>query len=267
MNIYWRELKAHFKSFLVWSGCMILLIAGGMMKYSAFAKTGESVNEMFKALPPELMTALGITPGMDLSTVGVFYSIFYLYFILLMTVHSCLLGASIIAKEERDKTADFLLVKPIRRSEAVTAKALAALTLVVLYNLVTFAASVYFVNNANTSGQSLTDQIFSLMIALLIIQVLYLGIGLCLGAWARSAARASGVATAVILGTFLLKILIDLNSDIDFLEFLTPFRYFKSADVMFDGKFSAVYIVVALGVTAISVAWTYLSFGKRDIAT
>ena len=81
MNIYLRELKAHYRSFLVWSATMIFLVAAGMMKYSAFAKTGESVNALFKTMPAALMEVMGIEAGLDLSSVGVFYSIFFLYFL------------------------------------------------------------------------------------------------------------------------------------------------------------------------------------------
>jgi ABC-2 type transport system permease protein len=267
MNIYWRELRAGYKSFLIWSATMVFLVAGGMLKYSAFAKTGESVNELFKSLPVELMQVMGIEAGFDLSSIGVFYSIFFLYFLLLMSVHSCLLGASIIAKEERDKTADFLLVKPIRRRRAVTAKILAALTMVVLYNLVTFAASALFVDQFNTTGAALTGQIFTLTSVLLIVQVLFLCIGLLLGAWARNAARAAGLATAIILGTFILKVLIDLQSDLSWLKFLTPFSYFKSTEIMFDHQINVAYIVLSLAVSVVTVAGTYFFFQKRDLRT
>ena len=80
MNIYWRELKAGTKSFLIWSATMVFLVAAGMLKYSAFAKTGESVNELFNSMPPGLLQAMGIPPGADFSSIGIFYSIFFLYF-------------------------------------------------------------------------------------------------------------------------------------------------------------------------------------------
>jgi ABC-2 type transport system permease protein len=263
--VFLRELKANWRSFLVWSATMAFLIAGGMMKYSAFAKTGQAVNDLFKSLPASMMTVMGIDPGMDLSSVGVFYSIFFLYFMLLTSVHSCLLGASILAKEERDKTADFLLVKPIQRHQVVTAKILAALVQVVLFNLVTFVLSALFVGQANTTGQPLNDKIFALTSALLIIQVLFLALGLLFGAWSRTAARAAGLATLVILGTFTLKALIDLNKDLKDLEFLTPFRYFKSAEVMFEHKMAAGYIILAAAVVVVSVAGTYFFYQKRDL--
>jgi ABC-2 type transport system permease protein len=137
--------------------------------------------------------------------------------------------------------------------------------MVILYNLVTFVASVIFVEQNNSTGKSLTIPIFWLTTALLVIQVLFLSIGLFLGAMARNAAKASGLATLIILGTFMLKVLIDLKKDLDFLRFLTPFRYFNSADVMFDHKIDLAYLVLCLGVSAAAVAGTYYFFQKRDL--
>lgn len=267
MNIYLRELKATYKSFLVWSATMVFLIFAGMMKYGAIAKSGQSVNEMFAALPPQLLKVFGVAPGMDLNSIGVFYSIFFLYFLLLTSVHSCLLGSSIIAKEERDKTADFLLVKPIKRHQAVTAKILAALTFVVLFNLLTCFTSMAVVGQYNTTGQSLSAPIFYLSLALLIVQLVFLSIGLFLGAWSKTAARASGIATAVILGTFVLSVLIDLNRDLRYLEFLTPFRYFNSLKVMYEQEMRPAFILLSGGLVAALTAGTYLFFQKRDIYT
>ena len=265
MTIYLRELRANFKSFLIWAGTMVFLIYAGMMKYSAFAKTGESVNDLFRSLPQELLVAMGIDSGMDLSSIGAFYSIFFLYFLLLTSVHSCLLGVNIIAKEQRDKTADFLLVKPIKRRKVVSAKVAAALTFVILYNLVTLATSIVAVRPLNDTGMSLDGPILRLALALLIIQILFLSVGLFLGAWSSKAARASGLAAAVILGTFILKVLIDLNEDLEALEFLTPFRYFSSADVMFGGNVDWPYIILA-GVLAVAfTAGAYYFFHQRDI--
>ena len=267
MNIYLRELKANYKSFLVWSATMVFLIFAGMMKYGAFAKTGESVNEMFAALPPQLLQVFGVEAGMDLNSIGVFYSIFFLYFLLLTSVHSCLLGSGIIAKEERDKTADFLLVKPIKRHQAVTAKILAAVTFVFLFNLVTCFTSMAVVAQYNAAGQSLNGPILSLSLALLIIQLVFLSIGLFLGAWSKNAARASGLATAVILGTFVLNVLIDLNRDLRYLEFLTPFRYFNSLKVMYGQEMRLAYILLSGGLAAALTAGTYFFFKKRDICS
>lgn len=265
MNIYLRELRAHLKSLLGWSATMVFLILAGMMKYSAFQKTGEAINAMFEKFPAGMLAVLGMSPDQDLTSVGVFYSIFFLYFLLLMTVHSAMLGVSVIAWEERDKTADFLFAKPTRRARAITAKMLAALTHVLIYNLVTFAASALIVEKFNKTGTPLTQPILTLTSCLLVVQLLFLGLGLLFGALARNAEKAAGWVTASILGTFMLKVLIDFQHDFDYLDFLTPFRYFQAYDVMYHQKIETGYIYLSLGVAAISVILTYLFYQKRDL--
>lgn len=265
LNIFFRELRSHLKSFIVWSVSMLFLIAAGMMKYSAYSKTGEAVNEIFDQLPAGVLKVMGFEPGTDFSNAGVFYSIFFIYFIMLMVVHSCMLGSSIIIKEERDKTADFLLVKPIKRWQIVTSKVVAASLMVILFNLLTFISSVWFVEPYNTSGESLVLPILRLCIALLIIQFIFLGVGFFLGSWAKRAERASGLATSIIMGTFLLKVLIDLRSELDGLIFLTPFKYFNSYHVMFDGDLNPVYIVLSVCISIAATVLAYLFFQKRDI--
>ena len=225
MNIILRELRAHLRSFLVWSATMVFLIFAGMMKYGAFQKTGEAVNEIFDALPEGLQVVMGMAPGMDLTSVGVFYSIFYLYFLLLMSVHGTMLGASIIAKEERDKTADFLFVKPLRRHRAITAKIIAALIQIILYNLVTGIASILFVEPLNTTGMPLGGPIFRLMGVLLAVQFLFLGIGLFLGA----------------------------------------FAYFESYEILVRNTVPVPYLIVCILAAGMGIAGTYWFYHRRDL--
>jgi ABC-2 type transport system permease protein len=130
---------------------------------------------------------------------------------------------------------------------------------------VTFATSAIMIDPMNQTGQSLTLPIFRLTTTLLVIQIMFLGIGLCLGAWASKAEKASGIITAIILGTFVLKVLIDLKKDLDKLVFLTPFKYFNGIKVMFNKEVSLEYIALSLAVAILTGAGTYYFFKKRDI--
>jgi len=265
MNIFLRELRANLKSFLIWSATMVFIIAAGMMKYSAFQKTGDSINDMFKDMPEGVLSVIGMAGDLDLTSVGVFYSIFFLYFLLLMSVHSAMLGTTIISKEERDKTADFLVVKPIRRYQIVTPKLLASFFYVFMYNMVTFISSAIIVEQFNTTGESLTIPILYMTSALFFVQVLFLGVGLFFGAVAKSSERASGMATAVILSTFLLKVFIDLKPEWDYLDAFTPFRYFNSHDVMFNREIPMNTVALCIAVAVAGMIGTYYFFQKRDM--
>jgi len=242
---------------------MIFFILAGMMKYSGYANAGVSVEALLDSLPPAVKVIMGLGV-FDLTKVAGFYGVFFLYFVLLGTVHAVMLGATIISKEERDKTADFLLVKPVKRSKVVTAKLAAAIINVIILNIVTLVTSIINVEMYN-DGKPIHDEILKLMAVLFIFQLLFLSIGLVIGVLTRSTKKATGLSTAVLLSTFMLSVIIDLYDKLDFLKYLTPFKYFESKNIMFGGKLDPLYVGLTIIIIAICTGLTYSQYQKRDI--
>jgi ABC-2 type transport system permease protein len=263
MNIVLRELRANLKSIIIWSLSMTFLIYVGMIKYSGFQSAGQSVNELFEQLPAAMKSILGMN-GLDLTSISGFYAIFFLYFMLLAGVHAVMLGAVIIAKEEKDKTADFLFVKPVVRSKVITAKLSAAFINVVILNAVTLISSILIVSIYN-KGESINSQIINLMLALFVIQVIFLSVGAVIAAISRNTKKSTSIATTILLSAFMLSVAIDLYKKLDFLEFLTPFKYFKTAEVMREGSFNPLYLLISLVIIIGCTASTYWIYKKRDI--
>lgn len=263
MNIVKRELRANLKSIIIWSLCMVFLIYAGMVKYSGFEAAGQSVNELIGQMPEAVKGIFGMN-GLDLTSISGFYGIIYLYFMLLAGVHAVMLGTVIISKEERDKTADFLFVKPILRGRVITAKFIAALINIVVLNLVTLVSSISFVGMYN-KGEAINDQIVRLMLFLFILQLIFLTFGAVIAAITRNTKKAASIATTVLLSAFILSAAIDINDKIDYLSFLTPFKYFEAAKIMREGSFEPVYLLLSIGIIACCTVGTYIIYSKRDL--
>ncbi len=262
MNIVLRELRANLKSLIIWCVAMVALIATGMVKYAGIAAIGQSANELFNQLPAAMKSILGMN-SLDLTSISGFYGVFFLYFLLLGGTHAVMMGAVIISKEERDKTADFLFVKPIVRSRIITAKLVAVLVNLIIFNLVTLGASVFFVGLYN-QGEPINEQIINLMIALFIIQLIFASIGAGISGLAKNTQKASSWATTLFLITFLLSTAVELYSKIDFLKYFTPFKYFIVIDVM-QGTFDPFFLLLAALIVVLCTTLTYITFQKRDI--
>ena len=129
------------------------------------------------------------------------------------TIHAVMIGATIIAKEERDKTSEFLFVKPVSRSKIITAKLLAAFTNIVIFNLVTFVSSIILLGKYS-NGEDINGEIAILMAAMFILQVLFMVIGSALAAVKKKPKTAASVATGILLLMYMLSIIIDLNENI-----------------------------------------------------
>ncbi len=262
MNIVARELRANLKSLTIWCVAMILLIWVGMIQYPAVAGAGQGVAELIGQLPEGMQGILELN-RMDVTTIAGYYGAFFPYFLLLGGIHASMLGAAIIAKEQLGKTADFLFVKPVDRSRVITAKLAAVLVNLVVFNLTILLASVFFVARYNF-GPSISQQIGYLMMALFLLQVIFATIGVGTSGMIKNPHKAGPVAATLFLAMFLLSAAIELYPKIDFLQYLTPFRYFAIAPVM-QGTFEPRFVVLAIVVSVVFAALAYGAFQKRDL--
>jgi len=263
MNILIRELQANMKSLLIWSISMVFLIYAGMLKYTGFAGAGQGVNDLFNQFPPAIKSILGLG-DLDITSITGFYAVFYLYFMLLAGVHAVMLGAVIISKEEHDKTADFLFVKPVSRFKIITSKLLATLINITILNLTTLFASIIFVEMFN-NGRPITDKILQLMVSLFIIQLIFATLGACIAAVTKNSKKATSLSAAILLTTFFISVAIDLYHKIDYLKYLTPFKYFPAAEIIITGKYAPSFLFLSIILIVSFTAVVYRFMDKRNI--
>lgn len=263
MNIYRRELKAHRWGLLFWSLGMIMLVLSGMAKFAAYQQAGQSAAQLMAGLPKAMQVIFGLT-GFDLTKASGFYGILFLYIAVMGAVHAVLIGSGLISKEERDKTSEFLFAKPVSRPSAITAKLLAGLTNVIALNLVTMWASFYFVGYYG-KGEDNTHEILLLMAGLFLLQLIFFSLGAFIAGTAHKPKSAPGRATTIMLAAFLLYYIVNLDENLDFLKYLTPFKYYDAAVVMKDGL-DPVYIVLSLVIVVLAVLGTYRFYGARDLS-
>lgn len=245
---------------------MIFLIASGVAKFYGYSNTGQSaITSVLDMFPHSLQVLFGLN-GFDLSKASGAYGILFMYIVLMAVIHAVLLGTDLISKEERDKTSEFLFAKPVSRSSVVTSKLLAGLLNIFVLNIVTLIASVYVVNyfSKSTSG---TGDVLLLTVALFIMQLLFLLAGAAIAAITKHSKAAAGIATAVVLVTFILYFMINLSEHIDALKYFTPFKYFEAKDIIANGNLDMFYVVLSGGIITAALAATYVAYRKRDLET
>lgn len=263
MNLFTREIKANRNSLILWCIGIIAMVAAGMGKYAGYSGSGVSINEIMNIFPKSLLSILNIS-SFDLSTALGFYGVLFLYLILIATIHAVMLGANIIAKEEKDKTAEFLLVKPVSRYKLISSKLLAALFNIAILNIVTFIASLLSVNYFNKGDEILAD-IIMLMLAMFFLQLIFMSIGTLLASVSKKPKTAASTATGILLATFMLSIIANMHQQLENIKYFTPFKYFEAESIILAGGFNPIYIILSILIIGLSLAGTYGFYNKRDL--
>jgi ABC-2 type transport system permease protein len=264
MNIFIVEMKAHRKSLVIWAFSILFMVAAGMGKYVALSSVGQSMNDLFAQMPKSMKIIMGIGT-FDLSKASGFYGVIFFYLVLMAAVHAVMLGADIISKEERDKTVEFLLVKPVSRNKVITSKLLAGLINILIFNIITLISSILIVGKYS-KGEAVSGDIAILMVGMFILQLIFMFIGTTIAAISKNPNTATSLSTALLLITFILSIAIDMNSKLENLKYLTPFKYYEAKDLMFGGGLQGGFVILSIIIISLAVSVTYIFYKKRDMS-
>ena len=263
MNIFVREMKVHAKSLILWSLGALIMVVAGMSKYGGSVAADQSMNDLVAQMPESLRNIMGVGT-FDLSKASGYYGVLFLYLVLMLTIHSAMMGSNIISKEERDKTSEFIFVKPVSRDRIISSKLAAALVNILILNLVTLISSIIIVGYYN-AGEDLTSDILKLMIGMFILQVIFLFIGTAISALSRKPKSSTSIATGILLFMFMLSMAIDIQGKLEPLKYFTPFKYFEAKNLMFGGEFQPTFVVLSILIIGICGFVTYIFYRKRDL--
>jgi ABC-2 type transport system permease protein len=239
------------------------MVAGGMGKYSGYAAGGQTMNELINQMPKAVQAIININ-YFDLSKASGFYGALFPYLVIMAVIHAAMLGSNIISKEERDKTAEFLFVKPVSRSKVITSKLAASFVNILILNIITLASSISVVGYL-AKGEAINHDIFILMVGMLILQLIFFFMGTGIASFSKNPHIAPPLSTGILLAAFVISKAIDINTQFDILKYFTPFKYYEAKDLMYGGGFDAVYLIISFLLIAVFAGLTYTFYKKRDL--
>lgn len=262
MNIFLRELKANRKALIIWSACMFLLVLSGMGKYTAYSGNSQNI-QVFNKMPYTIKALLGMG-SFDVTTMVGYFAMLFLYIELAAAIHAVLLGAGIIAKEERDKTTEFLITKPVSRTTIITSKLIAALVNILILNIVTLVSSIMMVAAYN-KGDDISGEITMFILSMFIVQLIFLSLGAALAAFMNNPKSSGSLATGILLVAFAISKITDLTDKLNVLNMLSPFKYFSYKNLVAGNGLNFGIVLLSLVLVAAFSVSTYFFYRKRDL--
>lgn len=261
MTIYIKELKQSLKSFCIWTVSIAFMMLVCILMFPEMKGEMDDVSNMFanmggftaafgmdKLSFGELMGFYGIECGNILGIGGGFFA--------------ALAGISVLANEEKEHTAEFLLTHPVSRFSVITQKLLSVLTQIVLLNIIVTA--VGFISAA-IIGEELKITEFILLHAAYVIMQLEI-VCICFGISAFIKRGSIGIGLGMALALYFMNIVCNISEQADFLRYVTPYAYAEASSIISEARLDAGLIIVGVIIAAIGVVTAYIKYMKKDIA-
>lgn len=262
MNMYIHELKSLRKSTIIWICAMIALAVIYFSIYPSLVNDAADFKKLLGAYPPSVRAMLGISIDNITSILG-FYSMIFSFITLCGAIQAMNLGLSILSKESRERTADFLLVKPVSRVAIVNSKLLAALTMLLATNIIYYAAASMVANIVKTTDYS-NKLFFMISLTMFFIQLIFLAIGVFVSVFFTKMKSVLPISLGVVFGLYIIGALIATGKN-DGARFISPFKYFDIAYIIKNSSYEVSYLITGAVIVIAAIVASYIIYTKKDI--
>lgn len=260
MNIILREMKANLKALIIWIFALVSITAIASWEFNAFVGNTNLMDSLqsFEAL----FRAIGIELT-DLSTPQGFLSLESVYFYIPLAIYAGLLGSGIILKEERDKTAEYLFTLPVTRKRVLISKLIVAVFYSIILNLsVIIGAMVSYIRFS--PDPVFYSFLWNMSLGIFFIQMIFMSVGMMFSAVLRQYKRSGAAVLAYVMGSYLLFVLVGMTDKIDFMKYVTPFKYFESSQMLL-GNIELKYVLITSGIVIAGISSLFVFYRKRDL--
>lgn len=260
MTLIRHELRQGWKSLLIWTISIGFFIVICIFMYPEMESEMEGVNEMFSSMG-SFTAAFGMDQ-LNFGTLTGFYAVECGNILGLGgAFFAALLGISALAKEEKEKTAEFLLTHPVSRVRIVTGKLAAVMLQILVMNVIIFLLSII---SMTAIGEDIPrNEICLLHFAYFLVQVELAGICFGISAFLKHGGLGIGLGLATIM--YFLNIVANISDSAGFMKYITPFGYAEGADIIADMSLDVRKILPGMGLAAAGILLAYWKYTHKDI--
>jgi ABC-2 type transport system permease protein len=266
-NLFLKEIRRNAWSLLIWMIVITLFISVTMGIYPVFLQNQSKVMGMLSLIPKEALQFKGISNFSDLLSPLGFYSVNnIIYMMVLGSIYAIVLSSSILLKEEYNKTAEYLLTRPLTRSEIFFSKLTVVFIYVFLLNLVTSLAGFITLELVSTAQFSARAFII-LSLYTLLLNYLFAAIGLFLSVLVRRAKPITTLCIALVLVLYFIFTISKITESAAKIGFLSPFKFASTDATNPEYTIDFWHLAYFIGISLLLTGISYGLYKKKDIYT
>lgn len=260
MTMMKHELKQGRISLCVWTVSIAFLIVICIVLFPEMKGQMEGVSKIFSA-----MGSFTQAFGMDKINFGALTGFYAIECGNILGMGGAFFAAftavNILAKEEKDKTAEFLLTHPVSRRRIVTEKLMAVMIQIVGMNLLVLVLAL--VSIAAVGEPIPWKEILLLHLAYFLLQVELAGICFGISAFCRHGSMGIGLGIATVM--YFLNLIVNISEKAKALKYITPFGYAEGSEIVSSGRIDLFLVILGMIYTAAGIGAAYYWYCKKDI--
>jgi ABC-2 type transport system permease protein len=267
MNLFSKEMRRNAFSLMLWMIVITVFIAVTMSVYRTFVENQSKVLGMMSLVPKGALQFKGISNFNDLFSVLGFYAANnVIYMMVLGSIFAIVLSSNILLKEEYDKTAEYLLTRPLTRSEIFLSKLTVLSLHVFLLNLVTSLTGFICMELVQKEPFSIGAFVV-LSLYTLLLNVLFGAIGLFLSTLVKRPKPITTFSIGLVLVFYFIFTLSKITEGAERIGYISPFKYVNMTAIDPAYKLDPWHLLYFVGISLLLVGLSHRLYARKDIYT
>jgi ABC-2 type transport system permease protein len=264
-NLFLKELRRNALSLIIWMTVISLLISVTMSVFHTFLENQSKIMGMMSLLPKGALQFKGISNFNDLLSVLGFYAVNnVIYMMVLGSIFAIVLASNILLKEEYDKTAEYLLTRPLTRNEIFLSKLAVYSLYVFILNFVTALAGFVCLEIVKTGPFSIKAFLI-LTVYTFLLNYLFGAIGLFMSALVKRAKPITTLSIGFVLIMYFIYTLSKITEGASKIGYLSPFRYANMDAINPAYKLDLWNLIYFIGFSLFFIGISYRLYRRKDI--
>lgn len=264
MKLFWHEIRQNFGSLLSWSIALAVSAALFILMYPAYMQDADTVRELLSGFPPAFVRAFSLDIEIFFSLYG-FFSYAMTFLIIAGAVYAMSLGLSLLAKETTDKTAEFLLTKPVSRFRIMIEKLGAALVMLLLLNAMVVGTVLVTARYVDGGGADIWVMLI-LTLSMGLVQLIFFSWGFFLSALLNRVKSTMSLALPAVFSFYAVGML-DGVVEAEKVKYLSPLKFFSPRFMIENKSFELPMLFLAIYLSSLAIAGAFMIYPKKDISS
>ncbi|BCR36616.1 ABC transporter permease [Mariniplasma anaerobium] len=266
MNIYKFEFSMLKKSTLIWSLAVPLGLAFYMLFYPTIATDTGALDDLMNSFPEEFLAAFGMNAELPVSSLLGYFSLTVSMIYIPLAIQASNYGFHMLSVEEREFTADFLLTKPVKRSEIFIAKVLAALTSLFITNLSMWIITIATLYLVKGDSPLELGKVIVVLSSFGFIQLFFFSLSLLISVSVKKVSSVLSFSMGLSFGLYILSALGSVLS-FNIFKLLSVYAHFDPNYILINTNHQWNLVIITIAVIIISIPASYFLYSKRNIAS
>lgn len=259
-----RELKINLKSFIIWLLILLSIFLIGFLIYPTIIASNsvESLNEMMKMFPEEMLKAFNFDIASIDSVYGWIKSEGFVFALLMIGCYSGILGSNILLKEEDEKTIEYLNSLPITRNNIIFSKVVSGLIYIVL---ITLLLAIFNLFGLTLSGEFDIKQYLLLSITPIFPSIVIYFMCMFISTFTHKTKQTTGISLGIVLLSYVLQTLSVMTKETEFLKYFSVFTLADIRSVISNISINPIMIIISISLSLLFLILTVIHYNEKEL--